>query len=386
VENAITRLEGKLLELFQCIENDLDISRTALIPLARRGVGVLPRIDAEKSKVSSLIRILAKFGYYEKYALFPLLEELKKYDNILIFDDVCESGATLLNYEEYLTDLANKFGVNLDGKNIRFAAYVRKRSIGAILKHLLSFLSLRRRIHCACSFHGHDYEEEIFNLYMVIASRGAILDSDHMFIKANFSEKKDFFDVWDQFEEIAKSSYCDLVEDGIEFLHPERKKLGLYVKNDAMKTLKDLGMTFPDFITGIDIAKFRIVFNIEFEEKNGRKAVSTTGFEATPIVNPIIKNFSVSSCLSSWCPSFRFCENGILSREFCCHDYSPQLKYLSDNYYHPRYDCIIGNLTKQFNSYICEEIKGQFKNITFSKMEWLHQERVINLGGKLQYL
>lgn len=383
--NTIETAEKELLKLFQDIADDFDISKTALIPLSRRGIGILPKMDEGETQENDLILILKGFGYYERYELFPLLEKLRKCNTIVVFDDVCESGTTLLNYERYLIDLTNRLKLNFNRKNIRFATHVRKKSLRNILMHIPSALSLFGRIYSASFLRGNEYEEKILDLYMAIASRGAILDADHMLIKASFDGKKDFFEVWERFEEIAKTNFCDLVEDGIEFLHPKRKKLGLYVQENIKKNLIDLGLTFPDFVVGIDIAKFRMVFNLEFEEKGGKIAVYTTGFEGVPIINPIIKDFSVDACLSSWCPSFRFCENGLISREFCSHEYLPHSKYLSENYRHPRYDCIVGDLVRQFEEHIWEEIRSQFEDILPPSVEWLHLDRV-KQQRELQYL
>ncbi len=387
VQDTIKMINRELLELFQRMKDDkdLEISKTALIPLARRGIGILPRLNDEEYQENELICILREFGYYEKYALFPHKEKLRKCDAVVIFDDVCESGRSLTQYREYFLHYSSKLNLHYSKEDTKTAAYIVKEDAKRIVEKDTK-KEFELDYHLGRSLSGEKYEEKILELYMVIASKGAILDPDHMLIKANFGKKKDFFDVWDKLEKIAESNNCDLVEDGIEFLHPEKKKLGLYVQGDIKENLINWGMTFPDFVTKIDIAKFRMVFNLELGEKDDRRTIFTTGFEAVPIINPIIKNFSVDTCLNSWCPSFKFCENNIISREFCRHEYEPHSDYLIDNYYHPRYDCIIGDLVMQFREHLWERITGQLKDIKPPKVKWRHQERVTKKWLKLQDL
>jgi len=369
VQIAIERTEKELIELFQQIkeDKDLDITKTALIPLARRGIGILPRVDEEEPQERDLVNILKEFGHYERYALFPHKKKLEKCNTVIIFDDVCESGKSLKEYRKYFLHFSKVLGLCFKKENIKIAAYVVKADTNR---------KIEVDYYLGRSFEGEEYEGKIIDLYMIIASKGAILDPDHMLIKAKFGEKRDFFNVYDELEKIAESHNCDLVEDGIEFLHPSRKKLGLYVQEDIRENLVNHGLTFPDFVTEIDIAKFRMVFNLEVEGKKGKKKVFTSGFEAVPIINPIIRNFSVNICLNSWCSTFKFCKRGIISREFCSHEYRPQQKYLEKNYYHPRYDCIIGNIVSQFKEYFWDLITHQFEDIKLPKVEWLHQYRV----------
>lgn len=368
VENAIKKVDMELVELFQKIRDDkkLDMSKTALIPLTRRGIGILPRMDEEESQENDLVNILKEFGHYEEYALFPHKKKLEKCSTIIIFDDVCESGRSFYEYREYFLHFSEALGLCFERENIEIATYVVKGGAGKKVKVNYHLEPLE----------GERYENKIIDLYDVIASKGAILDPDHMLISAKFEKKKDFFNVQENFEEIAESNNCDLIEDGIEFLHPGKKKIGLYVRENIRENLTSHGVSFPDFVTEVDIAKLRMVFNLEIEGKKGKEEVLTTGFKAVPIVNPIIRDFSVDVCLSSWCPSFRFCEKNIMSKEFCSRKYQPEPKYLKKNYYHPRYDCILGDIVSQFEKYFWGLITHQFGDIRLIRKEWHHQCRV----------
>lgn len=383
IQETIERTEKELLEkIFQRIKDDkkLNISETALIPLARRGIGILPRMDDKRSQKNDLVHILNEYGYYERYTLFPSIEKLSKCRTVVVFDDVCETGRSLKQYREYLINLANKLeNLDYNEKNIKTAAYIIDKEKEK--EYEPDYLGIL--------LGGKEYERKILELYMVIASRGAILDPDHMLIRADFKEAEDFFDVWDELKRIAESNHCDLVEDGIEFLHPTRKKLGFYVKKDMKKNLENLGLNFPDFITKIDIAKFRMVFNLKLVENGIKKSVLTTGFEAVPIVNPFInkKKFSVEKCLSSWCPFSRFCDS-LISREYCSKGkYQPDVEYLRKNYYHPRYDCIIEELVRQFKNHFLEEIESTFgDSVIIHQPEWFHQDRLKTQWQKFRNL
>ena len=381
VENAIKRADKELVELFQKIRDDkkLDMSKTALIPLTRRGIGILPRLDEEESQENDLINILKEFGYYEEYALFPHKKKLEKCSTVIIFDDVCESGRSFYKYREYFLHFSKASDLCFERKHIKIAAYVVKVSASKKVKVDYHLEPLE----------GEKYENKIIDLYEVIASKGAILDPDHMLISAEFEKKKNFFNVQDHFEEIAKSNNCDLIEDGIEFFHPRKKKIGLYVRKNIRENLVSHGLSFPDFVTEVDIAKFRMVFDLEIGGERGKEEVFTTGFKAVPIINPIIRDFSVDACLNSWCPSFRFCEKDIISKEFCSRKYRPEPKYLIENYYHPRYDCILGNIVSQFKKYFWGLIACQFEDIKPPKVKWHHQYRVrkkwLNIQNLLEY-
>ena len=136
VENAIKGVNKELVELFQGIRDDknLDMSKTTLIPLTRRGIGILPRLDEEKSQENDLINILKEFGHYEEYALFPHKKKLEKCSTVIIFDDVCESGRSFYEYREYFLHFSKALGLCFERENIEIAAYVVKGSASKKVK------------------------------------------------------------------------------------------------------------------------------------------------------------------------------------------------------------------------------------------------------------
>ena len=126
IQEAIEKTEKELLEFFQRIRDDreIDISKTVLVPLARRGTCILPIIDDEESQENELARIMKEFGFYERCSLFPSLDALSRFESIIIFDDVCMSGISLDKYKKYLIHLARKLGLHYDSESIKLAAYI----------------------------------------------------------------------------------------------------------------------------------------------------------------------------------------------------------------------------------------------------------------------
>lgn len=372
IQNAVKEVEKELFEkIFKPMKEkrSLDLSETVLIPLARRGIGILPIMNGNESEESQLRETLNEFKYCEEYSLLPSMDQLARCNNIVIFDDVCASGKGLCSYKQYLERLMESTGIfsSNSESNIETAAYIVKKGKKQILKP--DYRSIESD--------GTEYYKNILRLYLVIASRGSILDPDHMFVKFSFAREEDFSEIWTKLGEIARSTNSDIVEDGIEFLHPSRKKIGFYVRKTKGMRLLQEKLDLPDFVTSIDIAKFRMVFNLRLHMEGSIK-VTTASFEAVPIINPVISRqlFSVEKCFQDWCPSFRFCEKEIITAECCSNGrYVPQTEYLEKNYYHPRYDCIIGEIVKRFNDFFLDEIKKELE-VEIQETRWFHQERI----------
>ncbi|MBU7038379.1 MAG: hypothetical protein HXS52_10645 [Theionarchaea archaeon] len=390
IQEKINEVENDLACLFSEIaeKENLDFAEIALIPLPRRGAGLLPdikRIDGERS---SLISILEEFGYLEEYPLFPLFERISDFRMILIFDDLCRRGTHFAEYGEYLQELDKIFGF-MNEKRIVLATYLLHKNRWNREKNL------KQGIYAKKILDKEPFDREVSNIFLTIACRGEIIDADHELIEAEFSEKQEFFTLWKELEKIAKENHCELVEDGIDFLHPKRKKLSFFVSGDEASLEKKevleehMDLRFPKFIEGIKIAKFRMVFELELSEDC--KGVFTTRLEAVPILNPIIDNtkFSPELCRKYWKPYCGFCKEGVISEEECKKKQKPRIDFLRKYYHNPGYDCMICNLVEPFSNHFCKEIGDLFKEsvlrggITF-KSRWLHRDRLFEFWRKLK--
>lgn len=392
IQEKIDGIENGLADLFSNIakQNNLDLSEIALVPLFRRGAGLLPDIVKARDKENSLVSILEKFGYIEKYALFPSINKISNFNTILIFDDVCRGGTHLNEYKNYLEELGRIFP-QLEDKNVIRAAYLIRKN--AWEKEIQNKKGYNTKIYYKKSLDGVKFDYEISNIFLTIACRGEIIDPDHKFVEVSLKNKQNFFKLWRDLEEIAKNNHCKLIEDGINFLHPARKKLALFVtaKNkesiDKKPHLEDLDFEFPEFVEEIEIAKLRIVFELELSKS--KKEVFTSKFEMVPILNPIIDNnkFSPELCSRYWESNSQFCKKGIISKEECREKREPRIDFLRRYYYNPGYDCIICNLVEHFSCYFFGKVEhlleGNIEGDKVGEGVWYHRDRLHELWKRL---
>ncbi len=391
IQERIDKIEKDLADFFSEImeKNNLDFSEIAFIPLSRRGVGLLPDIGKTAAEENILVNVLRQFGHFEKYSLFPLLDKISKFDTIVVFDDVCLTGRHLNRYVKYLEELGSIYPP-LKNKNIMKATYLINKDTMKKEKRDKKENN-DGKIQAKMILDDENFQGKVSNIFELIACRGEIIDPDHMFIEVELDNKQEFFTIWGHLEEIAQKNHFKLVEDGINFLHPARKKLGLYVEGDKKASLEGLGFEFPGFIEEIEIAKFRMVFELELSEGVRDISVFTKKFEAVPILNPVIDNsrFSPESCDEYWESDLQLCKLGLISKEKCKKKGKPSIDYLAEknNYYSPGYDCIIYNLVKPFSDYFLNEIKSFLEeNIKRENIEWLHVERLIKFWQELGFI
>lgn len=377
ISKRIGSVEKELITLFLEIkeERNLEFENISLIPLMRRGKSLLPNIKRKTTVKSDLASILQKFGYFEEYAFFPSIRKIMEFDTVLIFDDICRHGEQLKEYESYLKDLSEDPAF-LEHKDIIWVTYLAEREIVELTnKQLEKKKKIYTRI---TSSTKKDFTREVQRVFESITCRGEIIDPDHMFVEIKFKEKQNFLALWEGLEKVAQDEFCILIEDGIDFIHPERKKLGLFVKGtDKKRTLvENLGFSFPECVEKIEIAKLRMLFELELSEKD-EKSVFTQNAVVVPIINPVIdeEKFWSMSC-EHWESTYQFCKKWQSFRGKCNREFEWKVDYLK-KYHNPRYDCIICSLVKNFSDYFYGKIKASFEGKPDEREIWVHRDREI---------
>lgn len=368
IQRRVDNVEDGLIKLFQIIseKENLELGSIALVPLARRGVSLLPIMNNESIEKNRLLSLLEEFGYIEKYPLFPEINKILEFDTILLFDDICKHGNSFKSYQAYLCDLEETF----KAKSFIWSSYLIKSNIMKDMKEERG----ERKIYAMIKSEETAFESEIQNVFEFISCKGEIIDPDHMFVRIEFQERQDFFALWEELNAILESG-CVLVEDGMNFLHPTKKELGIFVKENRKEKLENLGFRFPEFIEKIEIAKFRMVFELDpLEEEEDR--IFARRLVAVPILNPVVdlNRFSSDEC-KIWKPRFQFCRDNIIHEGICDRRFVHKIPYLIENYYHPRFDCIIYNLVKDFSDHFLNNITRLVKCKMSINEKWIHQER-----------